>query len=237
MRHPESSRLSDLLEGHVPRKEAEELEKHLDGCQSCAALFQDLAEIREEARRLPDRLPSRDLWPDIARAMKVEDEEDVLRLHPRRREDQEPTGTGRTIRLPVPQAVAASVALVLISGALGGWLATGPLGPSDPPAVAAPAVSPEWAELVADAEPTLADRAREIVELEERLEAGRARLDEATVKILEKNLATIDGAIRESVEALRADPGNRFLRENLERAVLARGDYLRNATRLAFPST
>jgi hypothetical protein len=52
------------------------------------------------------------------------------------------------------------------------------------------------------------------------------------VRILEKNLAVIDRAIRESVAALAVDPGNEFLVDHLEGAYRRKVDYLREATAL-----
>ena len=68
--------------------------------------------------------------------------------------------------------------------------------------------------------------------LEEILAANRHQLDSITVRILEKNLSVIDDAIGESLDALRADPGNLFLETHLERSIRAKGDYLRDAALL-----
>jgi hypothetical protein len=57
------------------------------------------------------------------------------------------------------------------------------------------------------------------------------------MEVLDRNLAIIDGAIQESVMALRADPGNRFLKSNLERTIWTKGEYLRDATVLVVPAT
>ena len=72
----------------------------------------------------------------------------------------------------------------------------------------------------------------QIEELEQILQGARASLDPNTVRILEKNLALIDQAIRESVEALALDPENEFVEDYLRRSYERKVDYLRGATAL-----
>ena len=52
------------------------------------------------------------------------------------------------------------------------------------------------------------------------------------MRILERNLALIDRAIRESVEALALDPGNAFVEDYLWRSYERKVSYLRDATAL-----
>jgi hypothetical protein len=91
--------------------------------------------------------------------------------------------------------------------------------------------------MVMEADPALEGTVREVAQLETALTVHRERLDPMTVEVLERNLAAIDRAIQESVMALQSDPGNRFLMENIERAVSARADYVRDATRILNPRT
>jgi hypothetical protein len=98
----------------------------------------------------------------------------------------------------------------------------------DEPVAAAPAPAAD-ARLVGLAPPP-PGYVEELQRLELALERGRTRLDPNTVRVLEKNLAVIDRAIRESQEALSLDPGNAYLEEHLERAYRGKVDYLREAT-------
>jgi hypothetical protein len=91
------------------------------------------------------------------------------------------------------------------------------------------ATEASWVNLVRETSPGLEGSALEVARLEEMLEQNRENLDPATAGILEKNLGVIDQAIRESLNALRSDPGNRFLETHLERSIRAKGDYLRDA--------
>jgi len=97
-------------------------------------------------------------------------------------------------------------------------------------------VSPQtevtWVSLVGEASPDLETSAREVARLEAILAGNRGDLDVNTARILEKNLDVIDHAIRESLAALRADPGNRFLETHLERSIHTKGEYLRDAALL-----
>ena len=235
MKHPDSQDWSAYLDGEVSPSEARELEEHLGGCESCGVLLSQFQEIRRRARDLPDRFPPRDLWPQIARAIREEEEgaAEVIPLHP--------SGPARSLdrprpfRLSISQAVAAGLILALVSGAVGARLGRVP-GQSGP-GTQAEVREVTWVQQVSQASPRLEGSAMEVARLEEALATWRQALDSVTVQILERNLRVIDRAIQESVEALAADPGNEFLQTHLERAILAKGEYLRDATLLVAPVT
>jgi anti-sigma factor RsiW len=236
--HPDPERISSFMEGDLPPSEMLELGEHLERCAECAALLGDLEEVRARARSLPERLPGRDLWPEIAQAIqeRTEIDPDVIRLHPGLSRPRPGGRAGRVLRVPVPHAVAAGLVLALFSGLLGARLGQGMTGngsasldETDGPA------QPAWVRLVGDAQPALEERAREVAGLERALSEHREEMDSLTAAVLERNLAMIDGAIQESLSALQADPGNQFLRNHLERAILAKGDYLREASLLMSP--
>jgi len=75
----------------------------------------------------------------------------------------------------------------------------------------------------------------EVARLEEMLDRNRDQLDPETTRVLEKNLSVIDRAIQESVRALEADPGNRFLESHLARSMEIRANYLREAAAFVVP--
>ena len=271
MRHPDSSRFSELLNGELSREERRRLESHLETCEACASLVRDLEGVRSRARSLREEEPPRDLWPGIASAIEggLGDASRGIPMRPRvpgentrafyeepEASNEEPEASfpdrkaltaqrsgasegrwmGKGIHLTLPQALAASLILALMSGfmgaGMGGVLTRGSHeghgGEEGDPYLA-------WVSLVSKAEPSLATMAREVALLERTLAEHREELGENTAAALQRNLAVIDGAIRESVAALEADPGNGFLRKNLEQAVLARGDFLRDAVSLTVP--
>jgi hypothetical protein len=73
---------------------------------------------------------------------------------------------------------------------------------------------------------------REIRGLGRILDERRGELDSATVAVLEKNLAVIDQAIRQSREALARDPRSRFLDQQLNSALDKKVELLRTAALL-----
>ena len=236
MKHPDSRRFSDLLEGDLAPVEAKELEKHLAECDACALLLRDLRAHQQQAQELPDRFPSRDLWPGIAAAIQEEGGQDphVIRLHPSAPDQVRPWR--RRFHLSVPQAVAAGLVLAMFSGVVGARIdhrsGSSTEAFQEPTSQAA---GSSWVGMVKEATPGLEAIAVEVAGLEEVLAQRRGDFDPLTIEIVEKNLGIIDGAIRESVSALQADPGNRFLENNLERAILAKGEYLRDAAFLVIP--
>lgn len=222
-RHDERARLSEYLDGELEPRSREEVEAHLAECDACRTVLEGLADVRARARTLEDRTPDRDLWPGIRDALdgpRVIDLETRLRTDPR----SEPGRPGRRgVFLSLPQLAAAAAALVVLAAG-GAWglartVAPGPTGVVD-------------ARGIDGLPPRFAGYADEVAELQEVLGRGRDRLRTRTVRILEKNLMLIDGAIRESVEALADDPGNPFVEQHLQRSMDRKLTYLREAAAL-----
>jgi anti-sigma factor RsiW len=57
--------LSDYLEGTLDDSARAAVERHLSECLRCSALLRDIENIQKEAAKLPDLVPSRDLWQGI----------------------------------------------------------------------------------------------------------------------------------------------------------------------------
>lgn len=234
MRHPKSELLSDYLDQELTPAQSNTLEAHLKECPRCASLLQDLAEIQTRARNLPDRLPAKDLWPEISRAMASlkTGEPEVIRLHPDLPAVDPARPRTGTFRLSYFQAAAAALILTLFSGLAGAyfssWRTAEPTGPAS--------ASPGWVEAAGMEDPGLDSTAREVARLEDLLDSRKGELDPVTARLLEKNLEVIDQAIRESLQALEADPGNPFLESHLAQAVEAKANYLREATAFVVPA-
>jgi hypothetical protein len=73
---------------------------------------------------------------------------------------------------------------------------------------------------------------RELALLRDAAEGTLGQLDSSTVAVVRRNLDIIDQAIRESREALAADPGSGFLLEQLDRAYERKVDLLRRLAML-----
>jgi len=214
-----TDRLSEYLDGTLGVGERATLEAHLAGCAACAATLDELRRVVARARALDDRAPGADLWPKIAvgigRATPARGA--VVDLGERRAK--------RHLAFTVPQLIAASVALIVLSGGAT-WLLRSRAVTATPVAIAPPQA--QWL--------TAADRRYEttVVELQGALDEGRrtGRLDSTTVRILERNLATIDTAIAQARRALAADPGSAYLNHHLADTMRRKLELLRQATAL-----
>jgi anti-sigma factor RsiW len=219
-----TNRLSEYLDGELDNTERAALEAHLATCGHCYATLADLRQVVARAKALEDREPANDLWAGIRAGLT---EEPVARLTPDRR-----PGVSRRFSFSVPQLLAASIALMLMSGG-GAWLALRSNATSTPVA---------QREVVSPA-PGASNVARwrvqsdmAIVELQDALALNESKLDTATVRIVRENLAVIDRAISQAQHALKRDPGNTYLNLHLAKAMRQKIELLRRANALASES-
>ncbi|HEY3279924.1 MAG TPA: zf-HC2 domain-containing protein [Gemmatimonadales bacterium] len=207
-----TDRLSEYLDGELAGGERTALEAHVATCAECRATLEELRRVVARARTLEDRTPRADLWPAIN-----------ARLTPGRR-----PGVIQPWRLSlsVPQLLAASILLALLSGG-GVWL-----GLHRP-------------QLARDAQYTLrpGSPARPVVwtgrtdaaiaELQAVLSRNETRLDTATVRVVRENLAMIDVAIAQARAALAADPGDAYLNLHLADTMRRKLELLRRVNAIA----
>src|SRR5213594_1494889 len=222
-----TDRLSEYADGTLGVGERDALEAHLVGCAACAATLEELRRVVARARALDDRAPAADLWPKIAAGIgrAIPARGAVADLGERRPKGL-PTGRPkRHLAFTVPQLIAASVALIVLSGGAT-WLLRSRAVTATPVAIALPQA--QWL--------TAADRRYEttVAELQGALVEGRrtGRLESITVRILERNLATIDTAIAQARRALAADPGSAYLNHHLADTMRRKLELLRQATAL-----
>jgi len=62
---PWLERLSEYLDEDLEPSARDACETHVAGCAECRRLLADLRRLRDAARALPARAPTRDLWPGI----------------------------------------------------------------------------------------------------------------------------------------------------------------------------
>jgi hypothetical protein len=129
----------------------------------------------------------------------------------------------------MPQLAAAAIALIVLSAAAVWWGSPRPGDVALDRSVPAEGAGPGSAAVPVSFEPDPA-YSDALADLERAFDATRDRLDPATVATVERNLAIIDEAIRQTVEALKADPGSTFLYDHLERSRRQKLDVLRQAT-------
>ena len=205
-----TDRLSEYLDGEMAEPEQAALEAHLGTCAACSETLAGLRRIVVRARSLEDRPPSGDLWSGVAAR---------IGAGPRR----------RRLTFSVPQLLAAGIALAVLSGG-SAWL----LHP-DPAGVAAVQPAAPGTVPVATVGSTgAAGRSYDsaVDDLERVLAEGRGRLDSATVRVLEQNLALIDRAIAQAQRAVAADSANIYLNTHLAETMRRKIDLLRQAAAL-----
>lgn len=228
-----TDQLSAYIDGDLSSAETEALEAHLMECAECGRALVQLRAVVARAGQVIDRPPETDLWPEIRARMAqpVADSVDAVTPHRRRR-----------ISFSVPQLAAASVALMLLSAGTVYMMVNREVAPiaqapveaatqagaqNTPaqPATITKNVQPANVKSVAAENYTVA-----INDLEAALETGRTSLDTGTVRVLEKNLRTIDAAIAEARNALGRDPGNPYLNRYLDQTMQRKIQLLRRAT-------
>ena len=212
-----TDRLSEYIDDELTPSERLALEAHLTSCRDCTEAIADLRAVVARAQNLPGRPPASDLWPQIESMLEP-------MLGPR-------LGLPRMKRFSftLPQLIAASLALMVMSGG-GMWaLLHGGRATSMPPVAANPL--PDRGAIV---NAGVADQQYNdaIADLQQALEAGRASLDPATIAILESNLKAIDLAIEQSQAALAKDAENVYLNGHLAAARQRKLALLRRATAL-----
>jgi anti-sigma factor RsiW len=213
-----TNRLSEYLDGELDSTTHAAVEAHLATCGACYATLTELRAVVARARTLHDSPPGTDLWPGIATQIR----RGFVVDRPVRRDR-------RRFSLTIPQLLAASIALVLLSGG-GAWMALRPHeqvnnqpvaetpSPSNPPITAA-----RWK--------VQSDMA--VTELEDALALNEGQLDTATVRVLRQSLAVINRAIGQAQRALKRDPGNAYLNLHLANTMRQKIELLRRANALA----
>jgi hypothetical protein len=225
-----TDKLSDYLDGELPDDERYAVESHLAGCPHCAGVLADLRRIVERAQALDPRPPRADLWAGVAARIESRPSPAVTPFRAR---------AARRVSFTIPQAIAASVVIALVSGALAVKVLAPATGPTsfDSTFVAAPPPPPEPAMAPAEASAangSFADAQYDaaVADLESALNKQRGRLDPATIAAVEHNLQIIDQAIAQARQALAADPANSYLSTHLVETRRRKLDLLRRAAAL-----
>lgn len=187
----------------------------------------EIEAIRTAAARLPLVEPSRDLWPGIEARLGTQ----VIDIN--RNVQRRPRGIAASTRM---LAMAASVLIMATAGTTyivlrdrvpdnGGTVASGAArGGSQQEEVVPASLGGVGGEFGAYTE--------EIDNLQGAIAERRAKLDPATIAVIEKNLRIIDGAIEESKQALAKDPASPFLTALLGDALADKIRLLRQAAML-----
>lgn len=216
-----TNRLSEYLDGELDKTEQAALEAHLATCGRCYATLGELQQVVARAKSLPDTPPANDLWAGIRAGIT---EQSAVRLTPGRR----PAVAHRRFSFSVPQLLAASVALMLLSGG-GAWLALHSPSVTPQPGPTASTVRPRITAVATWTGRT--DAA--IADLQTALNQNESRLDTATVRVVRQNLAIIDRAIADARIALQRDPSNAYLNLHLADTMRRKMELLRRVNDMA----
>lgn len=217
-----TARLSDYLDDELTGEERTALDGHLAGCAACRDDLARLGRVRDWAAGYEGSPPQRDQWPVIRAAIGRADGRKgvappVLRV-----------GRRRTVRIGLPFALAASLALVTVAGA-SWWVAR---------ATAPDAVAPAPSALAVRTATSVTLHAAEtygvaIAELERALLERPEQLDSVTVRILRAKLTAVDAAIGEALDALARDPASGYLAEHFTNLMRRKLALLRNVASTA----
>ena len=207
-----TARLSEYLDGELTANESSRVATHVAECVECQEAVAELREVVSRARTMTDTEPPRDLWPRVAWVIRAK----------------------RRFTFTLPQLVAASLALMVLSGGMV-WLARLGGERTDIPAVGA-SERDLGARLVAPARFAVSNYDDAIVDLQETLAEERDKLDPETVRVLEQNLTSIDAAIEQCRRALANDPMNPYLTEHLVNAKKRKLGLLRPAAAMSMSS-
>jgi len=207
-----TDRLSEFVDGELSAGERTALEAHLATCAACRATVDDLRKVVARARALDDRAPKTDLWRGVAQRIGAGKVVDIR---------------SRRFSFSVPQLIAASIALILLSGG-GAWLAL-----HQTPTVAAGGGGQQTGipPRITPVSTGRTDAA--IAELQEALQRNESRLDTSTVRVVRENLALIDRAIAQARIALDADPGSVYLNLHLADTMRRKLELLRRVNAIA----
>ena len=196
--------LVDLVDGRLDGAGQRSIERHLEGCQNCRALVEDLRSIRAAAFMLDRREPKAETWSKVRSAIARE---------PVPRGRLMAIGMGRRqqggVNWPLWLGAAAALVLATVIGLLPLMNRLGTRhddtareAGGDP----APEVTVE--SVTAEFEAAEKHYQKAIDDLQTIANKDTGELDPQVAAVLQKNLTVIDQAITESRDALRSQPSS-----------------------------
>jgi len=205
--HPSETVINDYvdeaLESPERADERRALVAHLDGCESCRRLVEDLRGIRRVAGSLDLREPPVRVWSRIERA---------IALEPRAADAQGDARLRGSRYNLMGLAAAAVVALATVVGVRYGLTTRSTSETADS---VVRATSDDAMSVEAELREAESHYDKAIKGLEQITKAEQGTFDSATAATLQKNLAVIDQAINESRAAVVAQPASEPARESL----------------------
>jgi tetratricopeptide (TPR) repeat protein len=214
--------IQERVDGTIGAIRRAELEMHLDMCDACRALLEDLQRVHDAAAELPALAPPDRAWLQIAGRLRLEGRitDDVAAAPPSRR--------------AYVAWLAIAAALVIAAGSA--VLLLVPRGtPAAPPqAASSTSTASDGAavEAVNAVEAAQAQFEKAIEDLEKVAKANQQALDPSTAATIEKNLGIIDQAIADNRVAVKSEPASVAARETLFEALRQKVTLLQNTISL-----
>lgn len=211
--------IHEAVDGTIGSIRRAELELHVDTCEACRALLDDLQRIHDAAAALPALEAPDRAWLQIAGRLRQ-----AGRI-------TAPPGLADTRRsYGMWLAAAAAVMLVVASAVMVMPRFTGTPAPQTAPGNAADSRTVETVQNQVDAAQQQFEQA--IAELEKVAKANQQALDSETSATIDKNLGIIDQAIAENRAAVSAEPASVAARETLFQALRSKVSLLQDTITL-----
>jgi hypothetical protein len=221
-------RIHEAVDGTLGSIRRADLEMHLNECEDCRALYDDLARIRDAASALPVLDAPDRVWLQIAGRLRQEG-----RIH----DAQKPAPARRSYTA----WLAAAAALVIVIGGAAVMMRRSTPAPAVQTTTttvpsrgnggnAVPGKSVETVQTEVDAAQQQFEKA--IADLEKVAKANQTALDPGTSQTIDKNLGIIDQAIAENRAAVKAEPASVAARETLFEALRQKVSLLQDTIAL-----
>lgn len=204
--------IHESIDGTIGSIRRAELEMHLDQCEACRALHDDLKRIHDAAAALPPLEAPDRAWLQIAGR---------LRQEGRIQDASTSAVTGRRVHIGWLAAAAAAIlavasAVMLLKPVPGPATQTAQQSAPAATAPAAGATDPKALENATSAVEAAQDQfEKAIADLEKVAKANQQVLDPSTATTIDKNLGILDQAIAENRAAVKTDPTSAAARETL----------------------
>lgn len=239
--HPEEL-LSQYVDGDLEGDERRQVREHLENCDRCQELVEDLTAIAEQAVKLPDRGPEEDLWPGIGDEIHASDGSVRADGGAGEHAPQGDTSSDGAViplfrrdwRVSATQiAAAAGLVAALASGIT--WTLT-QNGTTTPARVAAvDTLGSDTRDRASNSAMRLASLEgvpASIDTLENRYREARDELPPETRRRLDEQLKLIDRVLEEARQELREHPDNSYLQQHLARVVRRKAEFLATAVQM-----
>jgi anti-sigma factor RsiW len=196
--HPNELTLSEYVDRTLGRDERAQVARHLEACEACRQLVDDLREITRAAAALDPIVPPARLWGRIEKEIRGD------------RARAANPGRGNGFAVSASWTWLAAAAVLVIAVFIGVRFAP-PIAPDAGSATDAAAAEAIEAEL----EAAEAHYQKAISGLERIASAENTPFDADTAATLQKNLAVINQAIDESRAAVRSEPASQQAQHSL----------------------